>query len=162
MLVALFNPNSNFELSRAASLLLLFGGNRLDQPLHAVREAFLGEGRAGLDSPSTVRDLLELQSLHHLVRLQGEIQILFVRVHEQGNLCEVFLPKERRKLLCALFKAHVIGGIDYVDEPVGVFEVVLPVGTDFTLATDIPYIQFETVLGLQTSSRAVKAKIHKV
>ena len=137
---------------------MLFGGNRLDQPLHAVGEAFLSEGRAGLDGPSAVRDLLELQGLHHLVRLKGELQILFVGIDEQGHLLEVLLAKEGSELFSALLESHVIRRVDDVNETVSVLEVVLPVGTDFALTTDIPHIQLETVLGLKTNLRRLKSR----
>ena len=127
---------------------LLFCGNCFDEPLHSVAEAFLGEGGAGLDVPSSILDFTQFKSSHHFVSVHSELQILLVRVHEQGHSREALLAQKRSEFLVALLETHVISGIDDVDEAVSVIVVVLPVGADLALTADVPHVELEAVLSL--------------
>jgi len=74
---------------------------------------------------------------------------LLVGENEQGNVLEVVFNKEGLKLLGALLETLLIGGINDVDETIGVLEVVLPVGTDGALTANVPNVQLETILSLK-------------
>lgn len=74
---------------------------------------------------------------------------MLVGENEQGNVLEVVFNKEGLKLLGALLETLLIGGINDVDETIGVLEVVLPVGTDGALTANVPNVQLETILSLK-------------
>ncbi len=52
-----------------------------------------------------------------------------------------------------LFDAHLISRVDDIDESISLFEIVAPVGANFTLTTDIPNVQLKTVLLLKIKEK---------
>ena len=78
---------------------------------------------------------------------------MFVREDQQWYFGEGILGKERAKLLRNLSEAGLVGRIDDEDEAVGVVVVVLPVGPDFALTTNVPDVKFESILGLLIVTR---------
>ena len=101
-----------------------------------------------MDVPSSILDFTQFKSSHHFVSVHSELQILLVRVHEQGHSREALLAQKRSEFLVALLETHVISGIDDVDEAVSVIVVVLPVGADLALTADVPHVELEAVLSL--------------
>lgn len=127
-----------------------FVTNGLDEPLHAVGKTFFGDGGAGLDVPCpTFLNVFELKGGHDLWSFACHVQILLVSVDEEGNALEIVLGEKRLELVVALAESDVIRRVDDVDEAVGVFIIVLPVGSDLSLTTDVPHVQLEAVLLLQ-------------
>jgi hypothetical protein len=49
------------------------------------------------------------------------------------------LQEKPEELLPAVFEAFAVGGIDDPDQSIGLLEVVLPVGPQGLLATDVPF-----------------------
>ena len=86
--------------------------------------------------------------LEHLLGLESELQVLLVGVDEEGHLGEAFLGQKSLQFLDALAQSLLVTGVDHKHHAVGVVVVILPVGPDGLLATDVPYIELETVLGL--------------
>ena len=50
----------------------------LDEPLHALVETCLGDGRARLDVPSAIGDVRELEMFHDFIGIESKFQVLFV------------------------------------------------------------------------------------
>jgi hypothetical protein len=73
---------------------------------------------------------------------------LLVSVYEDGDFLEKLFGHEGNELIGALLKTHVVGRVHDVDNAVSVLVIVLPVGTNLTLTTNVPDIEFEAVLGL--------------
>ena len=119
---------------------MLFFRNGLNKPFHTIAEAFLGNSGAGLDVEVAVSDFVELQCLHDLVGVKSGLEILLVSEDEDGDVGEKFFLKEGLEFLGAFGETHVIGGVNDVNHAVGVLVVVLPVGADLTLTTDIPNV----------------------
>ncbi len=109
---------------------------------------FFGDGRACLDGPGSVLDLHKLEVAHDLLSVEGKLQVLLVGEHEQRDILEVVLDKEGLKFLGALLQALLIGGVNDVNETIGVLEIILPVGANGALTTDIPNVQLEAILSL--------------
>ena len=59
--------------------------NRLDQPFHALVEAYLCHGGTRLDVPSAVRDTTEFQTFHDFVSAEGQLHVLLVGKYEKGH-----------------------------------------------------------------------------
>lgn len=128
-------------------LSLLFGDG-LYEPLHAFLEALFCDCGASLDGPCPVLDLHELQVAHDLLCVEGELQVLLVGEDQHGDVLEAVLGEEALELLDALLQADLIGGVNNVHESIGVLVVVLPVGADGLLTTDVPHVELEAILGL--------------
>ena len=109
---------------------------------------FFGQGGASLDVPGPVLDLHQLQVLEDLLGLEGELQVLLVGVDEQGHLGEALFAQKRLQLFDALAQSLFVTGVDHEYHAVGVVVVILPVGPDGLLATDVPHVELEAVLGL--------------
>ena len=69
---------------------------------------------------------------------------------EQGNVLQVVFNKEGLKLFGALLETLLIRGVNDVNESISVLEVVLPVGADGALTTNVPHIQLEAILSLKS------------
>lgn len=108
----------------------------------------LGDSGACLNGPRPVLNLHESQAIHDLLCFEGELQVLLVGEHQQRHVLEVVLAQQALELLNALLQSHLVRGVHHVDETVRVLVVVLPVGADRLLTTDVPNIQLEAVLGL--------------
>ena len=93
-------------------------------------------------------NVVQLEGCSHLFGVTGSLQILLVGVYEDGNFLEELLGHEGNELIGALLETHVVGGVDHVDNAVGVLVIVLPVGANLTLTTNVPDIEFKAVLGL--------------
>jgi hypothetical protein len=130
---------------------LLFFRNSLNEPLHPVAETFFGNGRACLDVEVAVADIGKFESLHNLIGIKCGLEILLVGKDEDGDVSEKLFLKEGLEFFGAFSESHVIGGVNDVNETISVLVVVLPVGTDLTLTTDIPNVQFKSILSLFTS-----------
>ena len=101
-----------------------------------------------MDGPCSVLNLHEGQAVHDLLSFEGELQVLLVGKHQQRHVLEVVLAQKALELLNALLQSHLVGGVNHIDETVSVLIVVLPVGADSLLTTNVPNIQLEAVLGL--------------
>ena len=130
---------------------MLFIRNSLNKPFHPVAQTFLGNGRTRLDVEVAVSDFCEFQGFHNFVSVKGGLEILLVGEDQDGDVGKEFFLHERLKFLGTLSESHVISGVNDVHHTVSVLVVVLPVGTDLTLTTDIPDVQFKSVLSLYTS-----------
>jgi hypothetical protein len=96
--------------------------------------------------------------LHNLISIESGLKVLLVSEDEDRHVCEEFFPHERLELIRALFKTHVISGVDDVNHTVSVLVVVLPVGADLTLTSDIPDVQFKSILSLNTRGHQREVK----
>jgi hypothetical protein len=90
----------------------------------------------------------------YFIGLQSLHQILFVRKDQQWHAWQLlFLDysteyhQEFFKLFTCLLDSFGIGGVDNVDEGVGVGKVVAPILTKGFLSSDVPYVEFELVMG---------------
>lgn len=118
---------------------------------------FFGQGRAGLDVKRSVADLRKLQDFHDFTGFARELDVLLVGEHEQRHVFQRFFAQERLQLFRGFLKADFIGGVNHVHETVGVVVVVLPVGSDFALSSNIPDIQFKSVLSLMQLKNAANS-----
>lgn len=99
------------------------------------------------------------EEMTYFIGVKSELQILFVGEDENRDFLEGFLLEQLKKLLDTLSKTHIVGGVDDEDETVSIIVVVFPVWSDFSLATNVPHVQLESVLLLNTSTnKGVKIK----
>ena len=71
---------------------------------------------------------------------------MLVGEHKEGHTSEELLTEKLLQVLLDLLHAHLVGGVDHVDEGVGLVVVVAPVRADLPLATDIPNVELESIL----------------
>ena len=74
---------------------------------------------------------------------------MLVRKNEEGHTSKEFLGQKLLQVLLDLIHAHLVSGVDHVDESVGLVVVVTPVRADLPLTTDIPNVEFESILLLR-------------
>ena len=74
---------------------------------------------------------------------------MLVRKNEEGHTSKEFLGQKLLQVLLDLLHAHLVSGVDHVDESVGLVVVVTPVRADLPLTTDIPNVEFESILLLR-------------
>ena len=86
--------------------------------------------------------------LYYLFSIECVGEVLFVGEDEEGHLLQVVFGEQLLERLGAFGEAAVVGGVHHVDEPIRVLVVVLPVGSDCLLTTDVPHVQLEALLGL--------------
>ena len=89
---------------------------------------------------------MELEGLHNLWSIQSQFNILLVSIDKQWHIFEVWLSEKLLQLFCAFFESHVISRVDHIHEPICVFIIVLPIWSNLTLTTDVPYIKLKPVL----------------
>lgn len=135
-----------------SSLFFLQIRDRLNEPFKSFRKPFSGHCRASLNVVWSVLNLIEFESLHHLLSFEGKLQILLVCKHENGHFGEKWLFKEGLQFPSALTESDVVSTVYHVHESVCVFVVIPPVRTDLPLPTDVPHVQLETVLCLNNAS----------
>lgn len=99
--------------------------------------------------PGTIGDTCQIQSLEHFISLKGQVEVLFVGEDEKWQLGKLLFFHELFKLLDAFVDSFLVGRVNDKDDAVGAVVVVLPVGSDCLLTTDVPHVQLEAVLGLQ-------------
>lgn len=120
----------------------------LDQPGHALVKTNLGHGTARLNVPRSVRDSVQIEVLHNLRRVQSHTYILLVREHKEGNSGKELFSEKLLKVILDFLHAHLVGGVNYINQSVSLIVVVAPVGSNLTLTADVPHVQLKTVLRL--------------
>ena len=75
---------------------------------------------------------------------------MLVCENKEGHTSEEFLAEKLLQVLLDLSHAHLVSGVDHVDESIGLVVVVAPVRADLPLTTDIPNVEFEAILLLHT------------
>mmetsp|Transcript_39255 Transcript_39255/g.100605 ORF Transcript_39255/g.100605 Transcript_39255/m.100605 type:complete len:243 (+) Transcript_39255:282-1010(+) len=109
-------------------------------------ETLASLGRATLDLPLPVSNLVKSHGLGEFVSLGGKGKILLVGEDKEGHVGELLFLQKLGKLVTSLIKSSLIGSVDHVDECIGPLEVVSPVRPDAPLSTNIPHVEVETVL----------------
>ena len=71
---------------------------------------------------------------------------MLVGEHKEGHTSEELLTEKLLQVLLDLLHAHLVSGVDHVDEGVGLVVVVAPVRADLPLTTDIPNVELEAIL----------------
>lgn len=145
----------------SSSLLRLFSldlADGVNEPRKSVLETcnryvfevltFSVHGRASLDLPRAVLNVGELERLEHLAGLQSQLEILLVGEHKERDVEQLLLDEELLELVIALTDSLLISRVDDEDDAVGAVIVVLPVGSDGLLSSDVPHVQLKAVLGL--------------
>ena len=86
---------------------------------------------------------------------------MLVSENKKRDTREEFLSEKLLKVILNFLHTHLIGGVDHIDESVSLVVVVSPVGTDFTLTTDVPNVQLKTVLRLITDVEQFRSAFKK-
>ena len=76
------------------------------------------------------------------------MQVLLVCEYKERDVLKIFLSEQALELLSALLQTNFIRGIDDVHETVCILIIVLPVGANCLLTTDVPHVKLEAVLSL--------------
>jgi len=104
--------------------------------------------RAGLDLPGAILNFSQLKRFQHFAGLQREFEVLFVCENKHGYVGKLFFIQELLDLFVTFRNALLIRGVDDENNPIRAIVVILPVGSDGLLTTDVPHVQFEAFLGL--------------
>ena len=80
--------------------------------------------------------------------LKSELQVLLVGINEEWDLSKSFLNKKSIELLNTLIESLLITRINDENHAVGVIIIVLPVWSDSLLTSNVPHIEFKSILGL--------------
>lgn len=105
---------------------LLLAAHRLGEPVKALVETLPRCRARGLHVPRVRGDLLQLQSLHHIVARQRVWQILLVGKHENHGGRQLGRLEHLPKLVARLFEAVLIIGVHNEDHSLRVEEVMAP------------------------------------
>ena len=97
--------------------------------------------------PGSIRDIQKIHCAQNLLGIECKLEILLVCEYEQWDFLKRLLLEQGREFLLALSKSGFVRGVYNVNESIGVFVIVLPVGADSSLTANVPYIELEAVLG---------------
>ena len=106
----------------------------------------MGHGTTGLNVPSSVLNLRELEILHNFSSFESKIQVLFVGEHKERLTRELLLVHKIIEFLYVLLESLLIGGVDDKDDTIDIIVVVLPVGSNGLLTSNIPHVKLEITL----------------
>ena len=112
-------------------------------------------GRAGLNLPLSIRDARQLEGCKNFVGTESQVEILFVSKYEERQASQCLLSHELLKLCNGFFYSLFIGRVDDEDDTICALKIILPVGADRLLTTNIPHVQLEAILRLYRNRKLV-------
>lgn len=117
------------------------------KPIHAFADTPPINSRASHNTPIPIFQLAQLQRLTNLSGALCTGLVLFVGENQQRGVAQLLLIQHCRQLIRSGVQALDVGGIDYEDDCGRVGVVAAPVGPDARLASEVPHVEVEVLVG---------------
>jgi len=119
----------------------------LIEPGESLKES-VSSNSAGLDDmPAVVLELRETELFSDLVGVHSLGEVALVGKDEEDCVLHLAVADDAHELSAGLFDTLAVAAVDDKDEGLSASKVVAPERTDLVLASDIPHVELDLLVG---------------
>lgn len=132
--------------------LLLLGGrwrcfHIVGEPGQTLEQTFSRSRARWHDVPDLVLELVELQGISNFLWFHGVSDVLLVGEYKEKTVLHFSVVDDAVKLLLGLLDSGPVGRVNDKDQTLCAAKVVSPERSNLVLATDVPHVEFNVLVG---------------